>query len=986
MLLLVPVVDFLRRDRGRARWWRHEHPLHSGSVGGCGASGSVLEDEALFRRDAKAPRGLEKGIREGLSARVVLGGDDRVEEVGDAERAQGFHHDASVSARGDGKRLLAGKTFRESDYGFDGSDLRAHFEEERFLAIDGVSDGHAEAVTLVEDLDDAGGGDAAEFVKHGLGKAVGMRAEGDLPRFVVGWHGVGEGAVAVENVGVERAGREDEWSGILRGHARSVARESGVAQAEARVGNRPFARGAAVVIGGACPQSRAPLPHMPDIKFYCPECQTKIGVDEAAAGMQIDCPTCASALVIPPNDTAPVNVLKSTKKADAALAAARAEIEEKEKELAVVLAESAALKADAKRIAEESGALKNSSDAAERERDSLQEKSAKADADAAALSEARSAMESLRAELARVSSEREILGKNVASLETASSAEAALRKDLEEARTQLAKTRGELELAAAAAAKWDSEVKASGTVAGELSKAKAEHAAAEKERDELKAQVAKLGEDAVAVKASEGAAAGEVSKAKAAQTAAEKERDELKVHVAKLGEDAAAVKASEGAAAVELSKAKAAQTSAEKERDELKVQVVKLGEDASAVKAGRELAETEMKALGDQLSSAKDSLEAANKKLVEVAGSFAKSERERVELQRRVDDPAAGKALATLEVEMKNLRAQMIDTKANLAVMRGERDTVRRQIGEREAELEKAAREVAAVKVELDRVRLASAEASGTREQEAALLAGAFEEAKSLGDQVAKGESELKALRAELDAMTVEAASAKALREELEGKLAAKEEDARADAAKLWGEAAAANERAAELQSALDETRAQAEASRKNYEMMRVERDETVSKTGGGEVRIRELMAEAERQKTTEHTLRLQLEAAEKAAADSEQKRTEQVAERDRALAETARLTASAAATAQQLKDLRVRNSSVSESASMVQDAAEKSAERLRAAEGEVVSLKAELDATRAGLERTKQHVNTMQTKREQMRSEIARMKAQLGLAPDAVT
>ena len=48
---------------------------------------------------------------------------------------------------------------------------------------------------------------------------------------------------------------------------------------------------------------------MADIKFHCPECEQKILVDDTAAGLQIDCPSCRSALIIPAQDGAPAQVV-----------------------------------------------------------------------------------------------------------------------------------------------------------------------------------------------------------------------------------------------------------------------------------------------------------------------------------------------------------------------------------------------------------------------------------------------------------------------------------------------------------------------------------------------------------------------------------------------------------------------------------------------------------------------------------------------------
>jgi chromosome segregation ATPase len=59
--------------------------------------------------------------------------------------------------------------------------------------------------------------------------------------------------------------------------------------------------------------------------------------------------------------------------------------------------------------------------------------------------------------------------------------------------------------------------------------------------------------------------------------------------------------------------------------------------------------------------------------------------------------------------------------------------------------------------------------------------------------------------------------------------------------------------------------------------------------------------------------------------------------------------------------------------------------ERLQLLEQEREQSRLELDATRAGLERAKQHIVAVQSRRDEMRGEIARLKVQLGLAPDPI-
>jgi hypothetical protein len=63
-------------------------PGHVGGFGGFGgfdADGAVFENHAVFRRDGHEFCGEEKGFGMGLAALVVLGADDGLEQVADAE-------------------------------------------------------------------------------------------------------------------------------------------------------------------------------------------------------------------------------------------------------------------------------------------------------------------------------------------------------------------------------------------------------------------------------------------------------------------------------------------------------------------------------------------------------------------------------------------------------------------------------------------------------------------------------------------------------------------------------------------------------------------------------------------------------------------------------------------------------------------------------------------------------------------------------------
>ena len=80
---------------------------------------------------------------------------------------------------------------------------------EGFLAVGDLVDGHGEALLVVEGGDDLGDGHAAPGVEEVFGEAAAVVGEDGGPGGVVERHGVGDGAVAVEEVGFEGA----RWEG-----------------------------------------------------------------------------------------------------------------------------------------------------------------------------------------------------------------------------------------------------------------------------------------------------------------------------------------------------------------------------------------------------------------------------------------------------------------------------------------------------------------------------------------------------------------------------------------------------------------------------------------------------------------------------------------------------------------------------------------------------------------------------------------------------
>ena len=187
---------------------------HAGGGGGLDADVGVLEDEAVFGVDAEALGGEEEGVGGGLGVGVVAGTDEGVEEVEDAE---GFQRsdDGLAGAAGDygegDVAVLEVDLFE--DFG-DGLKLVDEVVVEALFAVGELFDGDGEVVAEVEFGDDGVYGAATPGVEEVFGEGgAAVLVEGLGPGDEVDGHGVGDGAVAVEEVGLEVACGKGEGHG-----------------------------------------------------------------------------------------------------------------------------------------------------------------------------------------------------------------------------------------------------------------------------------------------------------------------------------------------------------------------------------------------------------------------------------------------------------------------------------------------------------------------------------------------------------------------------------------------------------------------------------------------------------------------------------------------------------------------------------------------------------------------------------------------------
>ena len=185
--------------------------FHAGGADGCQADVGVFVGAAVCRGDAEAAGGFEVDVGSGFLAGDVFGGDDGLEEVGNAHVAEGLGDDVAGASGGDGHAEFA--VVVAGDFGdlFDGADFRDHFLEGGvFLPGNGL-EVKLHPLFSAEYFQDVNGWDAAQGVKAVLGKVESVAVGDFLPDAPVEGHGIGQRAVAVEDKSLEGHGLNAEW-------------------------------------------------------------------------------------------------------------------------------------------------------------------------------------------------------------------------------------------------------------------------------------------------------------------------------------------------------------------------------------------------------------------------------------------------------------------------------------------------------------------------------------------------------------------------------------------------------------------------------------------------------------------------------------------------------------------------------------------------------------------------------------------------------
>ena len=752
---------------------------------------------------------------------------------------------------------------------------------------------------------------------------------------------------------------------------------------------------------------------MADLKFLCPECRQRMLVDDSAVGATVDCPSCLSSLIVPANDKAEVRITVRRKLA-VLVGNASENVERGEKALSAVIEEAGQLRAETERSRSEMNKLREDLAAAASERDGLRTTFQQTGDELSRLRGAedrvRSELEEARGQLQKALREGEALREKAEAAAKARGEAAEANIEAKRLREQLEKASAEQKQAADAAVQREREIGARGE-------------AAQREAAELKVSETALRERLYLI---------------------EKDRDSMRVQLAGEGEWRQQV------------------SDLHQQLTRFQDQLARIQTERESLRINLGHAEAELQKVRPELESTKNQLELHQRKVQEVGERFAVSERDRLEFQRRLEEPGPVEQLADLQQEFTKLQPRFVEAERQLEELRAKRDQLQTQLAERDEALRRASLTMEAARAELQRSKSEASEGVGEKEQLRGSLIEALEETKELQqridgllDDLHRREDELataqtkyaekaasaeaaqkeaEQLRTELDLAaetsarweadggaagghahdleqrvqlleseacahsvelqaTLEALSAAQVqRDAALSRVTAVESNTRRATAKLWEDAATASEKARDLQgelAALKPEMAQrtreAAAAREAARCSEEERNAALARLDSQEAKLAELREQVERAMATEHTLRVHTGTAERSVASTQEKVRTLESEIQRLQGDVAKVISEVEAAQEQTKQAVQEREVARVAATSMERELEKTLDQLHTSEAQRETVAEELEATRAGLERAKQHVNVLQSRRDQMRDDIGRLRFQLGLAPDPV-
>jgi len=662
----------------------------------------------------------------------------------------------------------------------------------------------------------------------------------------------------------------------------------------------------------------------------------------------------------------------------------RQELDARKADLTAAVADAALARDEADQLRQETAQLQKRLDAAVADGEAARRQATEGEAVIQKLRDTHKQLEKsasdARLAMETVVRERDTLAKNVADLaKTRADRDAAL-SEAANARKELQRVRAD---ASTAAQKNDQELldarRAENEVKGllvsltaemheKLTAARSEVANAAvsaKEREELKAQVASLSVDRDTLRASLERALSELKDARATRANDAESQETLDALLKSLHEREQ-----------ELANAKS------KLRDTT-LALEATHADLSAAQQAKSVVETERAALKTQLSSSEKAVADQTHVIAAMAEEVANG-REQLHAA-LIERDEARRQLAAKE-EALQARAEshreVAGREASLAKLTAERDAIAAEVQAKESALVESRAHTGQLEVELAEARKTAAMLSG----ECAKLRDQLGAANRTSDQIEARytalEEEFRQREGELQELVMRESSG---REEALAKMAGIERETRAASTRLWNDAARVNERIAELEDQLARAQSDGAIARKKLEEIQAEWDAATEKIAAREREFRQVGSELERHHTAAHTLRLHVEAAEKTAAEARDKMLAAQAERDELATTLAAVNQTIDLNGDEVRTVEMARDAAQLRATEFESQLREVTERLQLLEQEREQSRLELDATRAGLERAKQHIVAVQSRRDEMRAEIARLKVQLGLAPDPI-
>jgi chromosome segregation ATPase len=420
------------------------------------------------------------------------------------------------------------------------------------------------------------------------------------------------------------------------------------------------------------------------------------------------------------------------------------------------------------------------------------------------------------------------------------------------------------------------------------------------------------------------------------------------------------------------------------EMDALCMRAAELGLNVATLRTERDTLRGDVAQRDEALRHAASGAEATRQELARCRQEQADSVREQERLARTL--AAAHGQLKALhardECVLADLHAhqrELGELKQILNIVSAERDSARGEATQREAAVAAQGERNASLSQELETLKNQVAHAVAERDKSRSEMILGKEQIIGLQERIALLRADLHERGTERDQLRLDLDLARQQRDEAVAQVAARDEELRLATARLDQEALKANQHGSGLQQEIENLRTQLENADRAVAAACQQRDNHAHKAAAHDQEMREISAQLQRHETANQSRHLQLEAAEKeCAAALEQLRIYEL-QREPITAELMELRTAVDQLNRKLDEANNARRVAREEAEHIGTERAALIAQLRSLEMDAEGLRAELEATRAGLERVKQHAVALQSRRDDMREEVARLKMQLG-------